>query len=256
MQTLNQQYADTFDYLEIEQEEALREHMGVLQAMEILFPFGMTFMFIINASTQQYLYLTKNVEHCTGLSRQNIYREGVPFVISRVHPDDRELWLLAIEIMMPKLFALSRDQQLRASFQFNYRFQHEDGTYINIVDNTIPIELTQAGMPYIFFGQASVTGQEEPLPVSASLRVLNEKGKYEELYRVNLTQEKFRAHFTRRENEILMLMTQGLTSVLIAERLFISEETVKTHRKRINAKLRNIKFLKQDLELSAGKPQT
>lgn len=250
MQTLNQQYAATFDFLELEQQSVLQPHIDRLKSLENILPFGMTFMFITNPTTQQYLYFTDNVEHCTGMTKQELYEGGVPYVINRVHPDDRELWTLAVETMMPKLFALPPEQQLRANFQFNYRFQHLDGSYLNIVDNSIPIELTDDDLPYLFFGQANVTGKNETLPVGMSLSILNDEGQYEELYRMNLSEEMFRNHFTKRENEILGLMTNGLTSKAIAEQLFISVDTVKTHRKRINAKLKQLEFRKEDLQIS------
>jgi len=249
MQSFNQQYAATFNFLEQEQQSVLQPHIDTLKSMEKLFPLGMTFMFITNATTQEYLYFTDNVEHCTGLKKQELYKGGIPYVIDRVHPEDQELWTQAVESMMPKLFELPPEQQFKANFQFNYRFQHKDGTYLNIVDNAIPIELTDEGLPYLFFGQANITGKEEEIPVGVSLSVLNEQGHYKELYRMNLSEEKFRQHFTQREYEILNLMTTGLTSKAIAEQLYISIDTVKTHRKRINAKLKEMEYQKEDLLL-------
>jgi DNA-binding CsgD family transcriptional regulator len=41
---------------------------------------------------------------------------------------------------------------------------------------------------------------------------------------------------SKRENEILILITQEYTSQKIAEKLFISERTVETHRKNILSK--------------------
>ena len=42
---------------------------------------------------------------------------------------------------------------------------------------------------------------------------------------------------SKREREIIRCISQGLTTAQIAEKLFISPHTVKTHRKNINAKL-------------------
>ncbi|MEP6747869.1 MAG: response regulator transcription factor [Bacteroidota bacterium] len=42
---------------------------------------------------------------------------------------------------------------------------------------------------------------------------------------------------TRREKEILQLITEGLTNICIAEKLFISIDTVETHRKNLYSKL-------------------
>ena len=44
-------------------------------------------------------------------------------------------------------------------------------------------------------------------------------------------------HITRRELEVLELIAQGLSTREIAEKLFVSENTVKTHSSRVFAKL-------------------
>lgn len=50
---------------------------------------------------------------------------------------------------------------------------------------------------------------------------------------------------TDREKEILRAVEQGKTSKEIADAKFISEDTVKTHRKNINRKLKENKIVKR-----------
>lgn len=47
-------------------------------------------------------------------------------------------------------------------------------------------------------------------------------------------------HLTRREKEVLKLIAEGLTNTQIAEQLFISVDTVESHRKNLHTKL-NVK---------------
>jgi len=42
---------------------------------------------------------------------------------------------------------------------------------------------------------------------------------------------------TKREKEILLLITEGLTNIQIGEKLFISIDTVESHRKNLYSKL-------------------
>ena len=63
------------------------------------------------------------------------------------------------------------------------------------------------------------------LPVAAGGRFIPDERKPEDL------------HITRRELEILELIAQGLSNREIAEKLFVSENTVKTHSSRVFDKL-------------------
>jgi DNA-binding NarL/FixJ family response regulator len=45
--------------------------------------------------------------------------------------------------------------------------------------------------------------------------------------------EKINAQFTNREKEIVRQLAEGFSSDEVAERLFISSDTVKTHRKNV-----------------------
>jgi DNA-binding CsgD family transcriptional regulator len=62
-------------------------------------------------------------------------------------------------------------------------------------------------------------------PVAAGVRFIPNERKLEDL------------HITRRELEILELIAQGLSNREIAEKLFVSENTVKTHSSRVFDKL-------------------
>jgi DNA-binding CsgD family transcriptional regulator len=63
------------------------------------------------------------------------------------------------------------------------------------------------------------------MPVAAGVRFISNERKREDL------------HITRRELEILELIAQGLSNREIAEKLFVSENTVKTHSSRVFDKL-------------------
>jgi DNA-binding NarL/FixJ family response regulator len=56
----------------------------------------------------------------------------------------------------------------------------------------------------------------------------------------NIISDELLETITQREMEILQLIAQGLTSHDIAEKLFISKNTVETHRKNLLTKL-NVK---------------
>lgn len=247
--TLAAQYKAAFQFLIEKPSSKLNEHILQLQKMEQYLPKGLTFMFITNAATQEYQYFTNNVENCTGFTKEELYQGGVPFVMNRVHPQDKEFWNKAVNLLTNQLFLLSPTKMLQCNLQFNYRFQHKNGKYLNVIDNFIPIEINQEGKPFIFFGQVNIVGSGEKLPINASMSILTKNG-YKNLYAVNVEKVTQAALLSPREKEIYNLIQKGYTSTAIAKTCVISLDTVKTHRKNINTKLKQLTFSKEEVLLS------
>jgi DNA-binding NarL/FixJ family response regulator len=74
--------------------------------------------------------------------------------------------------------------------------------------------------------------------IDAVLRVMGGKQYYDRLSTFNSDEEEVTQYkLSQREIEVIRLMADGLTSTEIAEKLFLSDHTVKTHRKNILKKL-------------------
>ncbi len=74
--------------------------------------------------------------------------------------------------------------------------------------------------------------------IDAVLRVMSGKQYYDRIGTFNSEEEEVTQYkLSERELEIIKLLSEGMTSGEIAERLFLSDHTVKTHRKNILRKL-------------------
>ena len=86
-------------------------------------------------------------------------------------------------------------------------------------------------------GHFTVFGDGENLPVRATIKYLNDHKEYEtvfhKVYGVSLLEEKI----SSRERDILRLVALGDDNKTIAEKLFISSNTVRTHRQNLLNKI-------------------
>lgn len=74
--------------------------------------------------------------------------------------------------------------------------------------------------------------------IAAILRVMSGKQYYDRIRSFNSENNEITQHkLSEREIEVIRLLSEGLTSLEIAEKLYLSEHTVKTHRKNILKKL-------------------
>ena len=215
----------------------LHSHIDNLKRIESLLSVGNTFLYIVNSSTQEYHHITTNVGMCTGIDAKVHMENGVPYVLSRMHPDDQTLWLEGVQIMSTEIMKLAKAERLKVNMQCTFRFYHASEYYINLVDNSIPLELDKDGIPYLWLGQVNVVGTNESGMVKVQLLKLNDRNEYETIKFLNMTQRSKEELLTDRERDIVRLVALGDTSEVIAEKLAISSETVKTHRKKILKKL-------------------
>lgn len=121
----------------------------------------------------------------------------------------------------------------RVNFHLNYSFRLQTPLgRVRIYQQTIPLGLNENGYPYLFLAlQSDVTEFNVDQGITYKA-ILNEPGKPA---RVMLTGEEENTEnpLTEREKEIVQQLADGLDANAIADKLFISEGTVRTHRKNI-----------------------
>ncbi|NMM47299.1 helix-turn-helix domain-containing protein [Marinigracilibium pacificum] len=216
----------------------INNHIKQLKESEKYLPMGMTFLFITNSSNKKYEYITKNVEYCTHIKRDEIYSGGFDFIFSRIHPHDLDDWHEVTGAIIEEIIKLPLDKKQKCNFQFNYRIKNGYGDYINILEGQIPIAFNKDEIPYLFLSQVTVLGNEIETSPKGVLMLLNNEGEYEKFFEI-LPNPKAKNNFnlTKRELQILEVINKGLTSREVADNLHISKETVDKHRKNIIKKM-------------------
>lgn len=149
---------------------------------------------------------------------------------NRVYPDDRR----RVRESLQKAIAA------RSSFTLQYRAVRADGR-VRTLRNRAEVVVDEAGEPIRVVGIAQdITDSElarEALQ-STSSELERRAAELQRLARSSSAEPTAEAHapLTARQLEILRLVAQGLTSAQIAERLFLTEATVKWHVKQILTK--------------------
>lgn len=203
------------------------------ETISAVFSLGPCYHYLLDFYDMSINNISSSFKEIHGIDSEEIHH--INQIIGLVHPEDIPFVIsaenLAIEMICNELGA---DKLMKYKLCYNFRIktagdkyellnhqslllsQNEDGKLgkaINI--HTIISHLTQKNNFNL-----SLIGIGEPSYLNIEVRN----------HRPELFQNQI---FTRREMEVLKLITEGLTSEGIADRLFISHETVKTHRKNI-----------------------
>jgi DNA-binding CsgD family transcriptional regulator len=164
--------------------------------------------------------------------------KGMNYFWSRMHPDDLEPWLQALnELMKFTLSNIEVEERAKMSYTWNYRIKNGNDVYVNIIQNTTPLEFDVNDKPIIGLAHYTVLDSKIKLQVSATAKLLNKNNEYETKYFNNFSQKLLSDGISNRERDVVRLLVLNYSSKEIADKLNISSNTVDTHRRNILKKL-------------------
>jgi DNA-binding CsgD family transcriptional regulator len=217
---------------------SLETHIKKIIDLDDYLPYSSTFFCITNTQNLTFEYISKNYNTCLGLDAQDLDAQGMRYFWSRIHPDDIENWLKALnELMEFTLSNIKAEDRLLANYTWNYRFKNAQDTYVNLVQNTTPLALDTEGKPIIGLAHYTVLHGDIKMDISASAKLLNVENEYETIYFRNYGQKLLGKGVSNRERDVIRLLVLDFSSKEISEKLNISPHTVDTHRRNILKKL-------------------
>lgn len=232
---IDKEYHEIFEtYPEIE----IEEHISKIIELDYFLPYNSTFYCITNTVSQSFEYVSKNFKACTGLDPEKMLSGGMAYYWSLFHPDDIQSWILSLkELMQFTMTELNDEQRKKMSYTWNYRIKDGRGNYVNIVQNTTPLQFDSEKKPVIGLAHYTVLSGHIQLDICASAKILNQNKEYETLYFKNISSTNLLNIISNREKDIVRLLLTQKTSEEIANLLNISRHTVDTHRRNILKKL-------------------
>lgn len=206
-----------------------------------IFHVGSYYYYILNIARLEMEFISENVKDVFEL--KDIYDFSPEFIYNNMHPDDRPRFAVFEEKVKDFFFALPPDKVLKYKVSYDYRIRRADGTYMWVLMQTTTIQTDEAGAVIRVMGvQTDITHlKTDNTPSGLSFLGLEGEPSFYNVPVDNMIVLPSRELFTPREKEILRCLVQGLTSQEIAQKMFISKQTVDRHRKNMLAKtgLRN-----------------
>jgi DNA-binding CsgD family transcriptional regulator len=217
---------------------SLETHIKKIIDLDNYLPYSSTFFCITNTQSLTFEYISKNYNSCLGLDADELKIKGMRYFWSRIHPDDLESWLKALNELMEFTVAnIKEEDRLKANYTWNYRFKNAQDVYVNLVQNTTPLALDRDGKPIIGLAHYTVLHADIKMDISASAKILNEQNEYETVYFNSYSKKLLGDGVSHRERDVIRLLVLDFSSKAISEKLNISAHTVNTHRRNILKKL-------------------
>ncbi|WP_282070005.1 response regulator transcription factor [Olleya namhaensis] len=218
---------------------SLETHIKKFIELDQYLPYSSTFFCVTNTQDLKFEYISKNLRSCLGLDPGLLKTQGMRYFWSRIHPEDVEVWLNAMNHLMAfTLSEISEADRKKTNYTWNYRFKDGNDTYVNIVQNTTPLSFDLEMKPIIGLAHYTVLDTKIKMQITASAKLLNNNNEYETIYFNNFSQKLLKESISNRERDVIRLLVLNNTSKQISEKLNISPHTVDTHRRNILKKLK------------------
>jgi len=210
--------------------------INILQENKLaLFMIGKSYFFISDIKQVNLFNFSNGTRDVLGYEPFELSMEKV---LSLLHPADLP-FVIAFESKVREFFnELPKEKMFKYKVRYDFRLKHKEGHYIRVLQQVITIETDELGAIVKTLGvHSDITDLKiEGVPVLSFIG-LDGEPTYENVQVENkFNFLKPEERFSPREKEILNELVQGKTSEEIARELFISKETVNTHRRNMLSK--------------------
>lgn len=211
-------------------DEKPRFSVDVHRKLLDFFHVGDYYCFIFNARSGDFDFVSPEVFQVLGYEAGEV---DTALIVSSIHPED-ESWFLNFENEVTNFYAgLPAKRIPNYKVQYDFRIRKRNGDYIRLLNQVVVIEHDDTfGVLRSFGVHTDITHLKPHGLPSLSFVGFNGEPSY-----INLpVKEVFTTNkivLSKREKEILGLLSRGLNTRQISQHLFLSEETVKTHRRNI-----------------------
>lgn len=188
--------------------------------------------FIYDFTRGNYYYFNDYFPQVLGVDRDYVIEQGIKVMQERVHPDDFIKCLDITQQAINHFSNMKEEERYSTQFRFFFRIKQSEGSYGWVMQSNRHVHWDPSLPPLDLAYIVELFDQSHPMKAMGVLKTnrrtieilpKGEKGNLNKL--------------STREFEILRLISIGLTTKQISDKLTIAENTVKAHRRSILSKL-------------------
>jgi DNA-binding CsgD family transcriptional regulator len=198
-----------------------------------------TFYLFLDIHKMKYQFVSPNIINVLGYAPELFMEHGVETTFNTYLPSTILTQKAIHNEMHQILESSSKSDKLKFKFSFNVRIKNTKNNYVWLLQNNRVIKLDSSGKPLLMLIVCTkidefISNERQTLVVSKI-----DKGKEKIIHTKHFFPEYENGILTRREMDVWKLLNEGHSSKIIAEKLDMKVNTVFTHRKKINKKLKN-----------------
>lgn len=237
LEKLQEEYELIFEHQKFNPDELdysiLKYHIALLETFDVV---DSGCISIYDLYQRKHIYYSPKYEKLLGWDTGRAETD-IAYTNSLIHPEDLPLLIRAAINYIQLGFSFG-DASILKDYKaiFDYRVKGLKGEYIRIIEQQIPLEIDRSGNVWLALSMMDLSPEND---VSLPFRGRLKNHRTGELFYFPPEENpgKSISSLTNREKEILGLIARGLISKEIADKLYISVNTVNTHRQRIIEKL-------------------
>lgn len=192
-------------------------------------------LYVIDYQTRGFDYVSDNPLFLCGKTSEEVKELGYAFYFQNVKPEDVELLIKINEAGFNFYDKIPVEERKLYSISYDFNLINGKKNLVLVNHKLTPMFLTEEGQIWKALCIVSLSNSTSAGNIVISREGSDDVWKYDPDAGKWLKDEKIK--LSQRESEILSLYASGMTINEIAEKLFISADTVKFHRKKLFEKI-------------------
>lgn len=188
-------------------------------------------IYVIDYQTMSFEYVSQNPLFLCGYSTEEVLNMGYEFYSRNVPEQDLKLLALINEAGFDFFHALQDEEKRLYSITYDFHLVNKEGKLVLVNHKLTPLFLTSDKKMWKAMCVVSCSHHR----CAGNIRIYKQDS--DEMWELDIENSIWhkseKPKLTKREKEILRLHAQGLTINQIAERIFVTPDTVKYYRRRI-----------------------